>query len=61
MARARIQLILKAGPVLDQYDVSVGVKVWTAEAIESQPALPRKEKRLGCEPKSPFKSASDGL
>mmetsp|Transcript_27667 Transcript_27667/g.51915 ORF Transcript_27667/g.51915 Transcript_27667/m.51915 type:complete len:410 (-) Transcript_27667:30-1259(-) len=30
-----INLIIKAGPVLDQYDVNVGVKVWTAEAIES--------------------------
>ncbi|CAJ1344863.1 unnamed protein product [Effrenium voratum] len=40
-----IGLIVKAGPVLDQYDVSVGAKVWTAESIEShQPGKAKKDK-----------------
>eukprot|EP00439_Symbiodinium_sp_Y106_P028558 s4764_g3.t1 len=46
-----INLIIKAGPVLDQYDVSVGVKVWTAEAVDShQPGAKKpvktKDKRM---------------
>lgn len=47
-----INLIIKAGPVLDQYDVSVGVKVWTAESIEShQPGLKGKVKKKEKKPK----------
>lgn len=65
-----INLIIKAGPVLDQYDVSVGVKVWTAESIEShQPGLkgkvkkkekkPKKDKPIAIEDKKKKKGSSE--
>ncbi|CAK8995626.1 unnamed protein product [Durusdinium trenchii] len=66
-----INLIVKAGPVLDQYDVSVGVKVWTAESIENhQPGekkakakkkekKEKKEKALALEDKKRKKGSSD--
>eukprot|EP00435_Cladocopium_sp_Y103_P052980 s625_g16.t2 len=65
-----INLIIKAGPVLDQYDVSVGVKVWTAESIENhQPGLkgkvkkkekkPKKDKPIAIEDKKRKKGSSE--
>jgi len=40
-----INLIVRAGPVMDHYDVSTGVKIHSAESIASAPPMVKKKKK----------------